>query len=116
MNYHPNNFPFYLAKVTFFMLYCGYNLEEVFMISVGVKELKAKLSSYIAQAKKGQEIIITEHGKDVAVMLPLSKERQAVKSLMAEGKTNWSGGKPKGLIGIKIKGKPLARTVLEERR
>ncbi|MBI4763192.1 MAG: type II toxin-antitoxin system prevent-host-death family antitoxin [Deltaproteobacteria bacterium] len=66
------------------------------MISVGVKELKGKLSRYIAQAKEGQEIVITEHGKDVALIIPLSKERRAVKSLMEEGRAKWSGGKPKG--------------------
>ncbi len=86
------------------------------MISVGVKELKGKLSSYIAQAKEGQEIVITEHGKDVALMIPLSRERRAVKSLMDEGRAKWSGGKPKGMPGIKIKGKALSKTVTEGRR
>lgn len=86
------------------------------MISVGVKELKGKLSSYIAQAKDGQEIVITDHGKDVALMIPLSKERRAVKSLMDEGKAKWSGGKPKGMAGIRIKGKALSKTVAEDRR
>jgi hypothetical protein len=35
---------------------------------------------------------------------------------MDSGKVQWSGGKPKGTTGTKIKGKPLADTVLEERR
>ena len=86
------------------------------MISVGVKELKAKLSSYIAQAREGQEIIITDHGKDVALILPLSRERRKVTSLLAEGKAKWSGGKPKGMKGIKIKGRPLSNTVINDRR
>jgi prevent-host-death family protein len=86
------------------------------VISVGIKELKAKLSRYVAQAKEGQEIIITEHGKDVALMIPLSRERRLVKSLMTEGKANWSGGKPKGTAGIRIKGKALSKTVIEDRR
>lgn len=86
------------------------------MISVGVKQLKGKLSSYIAQAREGQEILITDHGKDVALMIPLSKERRAVKSLMDEGRAKWSGGKPKGIAGIKIKGKALSKSVVEDRR
>ncbi len=86
------------------------------MISVGVKELKAKLSSYIAQASAGQEIIITDHGKDVVLMVPLSSERRAVKSLIDEGRAKWSGGKPKGIAGVRIKGKALSKTVIEERR
>ncbi len=86
------------------------------MISVGVKELKAKLSSYIAQAREGEEIVITDHGKEVAMMIPLSRERQAVRFLMDEGRAKWSGGKPKGVAGIRIEGKSLSETVLEERR
>ena len=86
------------------------------MISVGVKELKAKLSSYIAQAREGQEIMITDHGKDVALMVPLSRERRKVTSLLAEGKARWSGGKPKGLEGIRIKGRSLSNTVINDRR
>ncbi len=61
------------------------------MISVGVKELKAKLSSFIARAREGEEIVITDHGKDVALIMPLSQERRAVKSLTAQGKAKWRG-------------------------
>jgi len=86
------------------------------MISVGVKELKAKLSSYMRLVRKGEEVIVTDHGREVALVVPISKERQAIKSLMDSGKVKWSGGKPLGLKGIKVKGKPMSNTVLEERR
>ncbi|HBZ00731.1 MAG TPA: type II toxin-antitoxin system prevent-host-death family antitoxin [candidate division Zixibacteria bacterium] len=86
------------------------------MVSVGIKELKSKLSSYVGQARAGQEIIITDHGRDVALMIPLSKERRVVKSLMAEGRAKWSGGKPEGMSGIRIRGKDLSKTVVEDRR
>lgn len=85
------------------------------MTSVGIKELKAKLSSYIDKVTKGEQVIITEHGREVAIIIPISKERKAIRSLIDSGKAHWSGGKPKGLTGIKIKGKPLSETVLEER-
>jgi prevent-host-death family protein len=86
------------------------------MISVGVKELKAKLSSFIARAREGEEIAITDHGKDVALIMPLSRERRVVKSLMEKGKAQWAGGKPEGTVGIRIKGKVLSKTVIEDRR
>lgn len=86
------------------------------MISVGVKELKAKLSSYVGMVRKGEEIVVTDHGREVALVIPISRERQAVKSLMDSGKAKWSGGKPEGLNGVKVKGKPMSNTVLEERR
>jgi len=86
------------------------------MVSVGVKELKSKLSSYVDKVRHGEEIVITEHGKEVAMVIPVTKERKAVKSLLELGRAKWAGGKPEGLEGIKIKGKPLSKTVLEERR
>jgi len=86
------------------------------MVSVGVKELKSKLSSYVDKVRHGEEIVITEHGKEVALVIPVTKERKAVKALLEMGRAKWAGGKPEGLEGIKIKGKPLSKTVLEERR
>jgi prevent-host-death family protein len=86
------------------------------MISVGIKELKTKLSSYIDKVRHGEKVVITEHGKEVALVMPISRERKAVKSLIEAGKAKWSGGKPEGLENIKIKGKPLSKTILEERR
>lgn len=53
------------------------------MISVGVKELKAKLSSYMRLVRKGEEVIVTDHGREVALVIPISKERQVIKSLGA---------------------------------
>jgi prevent-host-death family protein len=86
------------------------------MISVGIKELKTKLSSYVDRVRQGEEVVITEHGKEVALVVPISRERKALKSLIDSGRAKWSGGKPEGLDNIKIKGKSLSKTVLEERR
>jgi prevent-host-death family protein len=86
------------------------------MISAGIKELKAKLSSYIDSVNKGEQVVITEHGKEVAIIIPISQERRAINALVSAGMVHWAGGKPKGLVGIKMKGKPLSETILEERR
>lgn len=86
------------------------------MISVGIKELKTRLSSYVDKVRHGEEVVITEHGKEVALVVPITKERKTVKALFESGRAKWSGGKPEGFVGIKIKGKPLSKTVLEERR
>jgi prevent-host-death family protein len=89
---------------------------EVNMIYVGIKELKTKLSSYVDRVRHGEEVVITEHGKEVALVIPISRERKALKPLIDSGKAKWSGGKPEGLDNVKIKGKPLSKTVIEERR
>jgi prevent-host-death family protein len=86
------------------------------MISAGIKELKAKLSSYIDTVIKGEQVVITEHGKEVAIIISISRERRAINALASTGVAHWAGGKPKGLVGIRIKGEPLSETILEERR
>lgn len=86
------------------------------MISVGIKELKAKLSSYIDKVGDGSPVIVTEHGEEVAIIMPISTERRYVMSLIKAGNAQWAGGKPKGMMGLKIKGKPLSVTVLDERQ
>ena len=86
------------------------------MISVGIKELKDKLSGYVNKVRNGEEIVVTDRGKEIALVIPISREREAVKGLAEAGKVKWSGGKPAGLKGVKAKGKAVSRTVLEGRR
>ena len=86
------------------------------MISVGIKELKEKLSGYVDKVRHGEEIVVTDRGREIALLTPISRERGAVKELVETGKVKWAGGKPAGRRGIKTKGKPLSKTILEERR
>jgi prevent-host-death family protein len=86
------------------------------MIAVGLRELKARLSSYVGKARRGEEVVVTDRGKEVAVIVPISKERQALSRLANGGKVRMPAGKPKGARGVRIKGKPLSETVLEDRR
>ncbi len=55
---------------------------------------KAKLSGYLDKASQGEELVITDHGSEVALLCPLLPERRAVKMLLDKGKAQWSGGKP----------------------
>ncbi|MCZ6615317.1 MAG: type II toxin-antitoxin system prevent-host-death family antitoxin [Chloroflexi bacterium] len=41
------------------------------MKQVGVRELKARLSEYLALVKAGEEVVVTERGKPVARLAPL---------------------------------------------
>ncbi|HSB52106.1 MAG TPA: type II toxin-antitoxin system prevent-host-death family antitoxin [Dissulfurispiraceae bacterium] len=86
------------------------------MLSAGIKELKAKLSSYVDRVRSGEQVIVTEHGEEVALIVPISAERRAAMSLVRDGKAQWHGGKPRGLKGLGIRGKALSQTILEERR
>jgi len=86
------------------------------MVSVGIRELKEKLSSYVLKVKHGETIVVTDHGKEVAILGPISSERVVAMQLIKEGKAKWGGGKPQGYTDVKIKGKPISDTVLEDRR
>jgi len=86
------------------------------MIAVGIRELKEKLSWYVSRASKGEEIVVTAHGKEMALVVPISREREAVKKLTDAGRASWGGGKPGNRAPVKVKGKSLSDTVLEGRR
>jgi prevent-host-death family protein len=83
---------------------------------IGIRDLKAKLSSYVDRVQSGEKVVITDHGQEVAVIIPISRERRLLRHLMESGKAQWSGEKPQGLEGITIKGNPLSETILEERQ
>lgn len=90
--------------------------KEIIMMSVGIKELKSKLSSYVDMVQKGDEIVVTARGKEVAMVIPISPERRLVSTLIKNGKASWSGGKPEGMAGIHARGGSISNTVLEERK
>lgn len=86
------------------------------MASVGIKVLKEQLSEYVTKARAGEHIVITDRGEEVAELVPLSPERQAMKALVRGGVVRWSGVKPAGLRGITVDGDPVADAVLDARR
>lgn len=86
------------------------------MISVGLKELKEKLSGYVDKVRHGEEIVVTDRGREIALVVPISRERNAVTGLVGSGRAAWAGGKPAGVKGIKAKGGSVAKTILEDRR
>jgi prevent-host-death family protein len=45
-------------------------------MTVGVFEAKQKLSELVARAAKGEEIIITRHGKEQARLVPVAAHRE----------------------------------------
>lgn len=53
-------------------------------MEVGVRELRDNLSKWIARAKRGQEILITERGRPVARLTHV-EESSALERLIAKG-------------------------------
>lgn len=84
-------------------------------MDVGIRELRTNLSRYVEQVKTGEEIVVTDHGKPVAKLVPLNGERK-IDRLIREGvviparsRTGWL---PEP---IKAKG-ALSDIVIEQRR
>ncbi|MEM7584887.1 MAG: type II toxin-antitoxin system prevent-host-death family antitoxin [Acidobacteriota bacterium] len=89
------------------------------METVGLKDLKARLSELVQRCRAGEQVIITDRGQEVAMLAPLSDSRQAALAMRRSGRARWNGGKPRGLRGVRMRaasGDSVARTVLEDRR
>ncbi len=89
------------------------------MSNVGVRELKNKLSRYLEDVQKGKKIAVKKRGRVIAFLVPARRSREVEKAedLIREGLAVWSGGAPAGAKKrIKIKGKPVAEVILEDRR
>jgi len=54
-------------------------------MEVGIRQLRDHLSRYVDQVQKGQEIVITDHGKAVARIVPIEEGRRKLDQLIAEG-------------------------------
>lgn len=46
------------------------------MIQVGVAYVKAHFSEFLARVRAGEEIVVTDHGRPVARLAPVSTDRQ----------------------------------------
>ena len=59
---------------------------------VGIRALKSNLSQYVRDVKTGQTIVVTEHGRPVARIVPdTTSVGDRIQALMASGGILWSG-------------------------
>lgn len=90
------------------------------MIKVGLREANQHFSRYIKMLKNGDEIILTERGKPVAVIKPLRQEEDTeekkIKQLEQQGILKHAEKERITLHRlITIPGKSLAQTLSEGR-
>ena len=89
------------------------------MSHVGVRELKNRLSRYLERVQEGEDIIVTDHGRSVAKIVPAKSSalRRGLEPLLREGTARWAGGKPHGASHRPvIRLGSLANMVVEDRR
>lgn len=53
-------------------------------MEVGVRELKNNLSRYLARVRAGEEVVVTDRGRAIAVVTPMATEG-TLRRLIAEG-------------------------------
>jgi len=86
---------------------------------MGLREANQQFSKVVKAVKAGEEVILTERGKPIAVLKPLpgSAKREAVRRLEAAGLLR-AAAKSVPLppwVPRQIKGTPLSKTVREDR-
>jgi len=89
------------------------------MEMVGINELKANLSGYLAKVKSGKRIVVIDRKKEIAVISRWGDETDELGavSLIQKGAAEWGGGKPAGLPSrVASKGGKVSDAVLDARR
>ena len=92
------------------------------MSIVGVKELKNRLTHYLRLTKAGEEIVVTDRGKPIALLQPLQsakhiESREArLAQLATQGSVTLPTRKPLSRVRrVKPTGTPVSQVILEER-
>jgi len=88
------------------------------MITVGIKQAKSRLAEFLRKVSAGERVVITERGKPIAeITQPRTTGDERLEAMVRDGEAFWSGGKPKGSKKrVKIKGRPISDTIIEDRR
>jgi prevent-host-death family protein len=87
---------------------------------VGARELKTRLGAYLREVREGATLIVTERGEPVAEIRPLptggKTEKARLDELAAQGMlTRESGRKLSPFRPIRITGRPVSETLIEDR-
>jgi hypothetical protein len=94
------------------------------MQTVGIRELKNRLTYYLGEIKKGDNVVVTDRGNPVAIMHRLDKiEENAgldarLAALAAQGHLRLPTGKSPStsFTPISLIGEALSETLIRERR
>lgn len=88
--------------------------------SVGSRELKTRLGTYLRRVQHGETLVVTERGRPVAELRPIaaeaSGEQRKIEELIALGLVTRESEKQLTRIRpVRLEGQPAASTVVEDR-
>jgi len=93
------------------------------MSAVGIKELKNRLTHYLRRTKQGEEVIVTERGKPIALLQPIQTVEKAASiearlaRLEALGLVTLPTRRSrKKHHPVKISGPPVSQAILDDRQ
>ena len=89
-------------------------------MKLGLREANQHFSKAIKAVRTGKEVVLTERGRPIAVIIPIKEEhgQDAVLERMAdEGLITlpWRKGPLPRFEPIRLKGQPLSQTVIDDR-
>ena len=85
---------------------------------IGIRELKSKLSECVRDVKMGATIVVTEHGRSVARIVPEARSLdERLDMLRNAGTILWSGRRLGARrSGVRVRGKGTVADILVENR
>lgn len=88
--------------------------------TIGARELKMRLGSYLRQVQEGTTIVVTERGRPVAELRPVplgkTEEEARLDELAALGVVQRGLGRPlQAMTPVQLTGHPLSTTLLDDR-
>jgi len=94
------------------------------MQTVGVRELKNRLTYYLGEIKNGENVVVTDRGNPVAIMHRLDRieknagldERLAALAAQGHLRLPTTKGPFVSFTPVHLDGEPLSETVIKERR
>lgn len=85
-------------------------------MEAGIRELRNHLSKYLAAVRAGAEIVVTDHGKACARLIPLEQPRM-IDRLIAEGVVTPAVSAKQPLTVARVTGTaPVSDLAAEQRR
>ena len=68
------------------------------MDTVGIRELKTRLSQHLRRVRAGARLLVTDRGRSIATINPVEPTADVswASRMVAEGRAQWGGGKPAG--------------------
>lgn len=91
-------------------------------MTIGVRDLKANLSRLLKRVQAGATLTVTDRGRAIATIRPIDAPKvnlSWVHEMVGQGKADWSGGKPRGLmprIKLRGRGKSVSEMLIEDRQ